>query len=98
MKHEYVVTKNQGDPYWHVDEDGKCIAVCFTKPIAVTIRSRLSEHDRLKAKAELFDEMREQLGKSTIVIGTFIPDSDVVKHNQELLFKAEALSKTKELK
>ncbi len=59
MKHEYVVTKNQGDPYWHVDEDGKCIAVCFTKPIAVTIRSRLSEHDRLKAKAELFDTLVE---------------------------------------
>jgi hypothetical protein len=48
---------------------------------------------KLKAKADLVDEMAEQLGKSTCVISLYGHDGTaLVTHNQELLFKAKELT------
>jgi hypothetical protein len=52
----------------------------------------------LTAKAELFDEMRDQLGKSTVVISLYGHDGTaLVNHNQDLLSKADLLLRKKEL-
>lgn len=98
---KYTVTKNQGDPYWHVEEDGKCIAMCFTKPDATALKGILSKYATFKAKADLLDEavgLRSELYAALGVLILATPTgnyrNDLTKLNIRFM---EHIRKAKEL-
>ncbi len=57
MKFEYTIEPGSTRSQWKVLENGDMIAICQNEPNALTMIGILNEHDTLKTKENLLNEM-----------------------------------------